>query len=296
MLEEEALENYMKASVITKKIMKFGRELVKTERSYLKIAEAIEEEMRREGGKPAFPVNVSANGNAAHDTPEANDTRLISESDLVKVDFGVMIEGYVTDTAFSYNLSGEHAKQIEAAELALQNALSLVKAGTDVRDLGAEIEKTIKEYGFLPVENLCGHSLEQYNLHAGTEIPNVARGSYVLKEGDVFAIEPFASTGKGSVNEGDYCQIYSLEPHANMSVRLPKSRELLTRVASEHLTMPFAARWFKDMGMLNLSLRDLEKQGILHSYPILKEAQKGSFVAQAETCLIVEKEGAKILV
>jgi methionyl aminopeptidase len=60
--------------------------------------------------------------------------------------------------------------------------------------------------------------------------------------------------------------------------------------------MPFAARWFKDIPMLRLSLADLEKQGILHSYPILKEAKKDCFVSQAETTLIVEKEGAKILV
>lgn len=296
MLEEEALKNYLKASEITKRIMKFGRELVKKENSFLKIAETMEAEIVKEGGKPAFPVNISINGNAAHDTPESNDTRLISDGDLVKVDFGVMIDGFAIDTAFSFNLSNEHAKQIEAAEMALQNALSVVKVGVNVREIGAEIEKTIKDYGFKPVENLCGHSLEQYNLHAGTEIPNVPRGGYTLKEGDVFAIEPFASTGKGYVNEGDYCQIYSLEPHSNMAVRLPKSRELLTRVASEHLTMPFAARWFKDIPMLNMAIRDLEKQGILHSYPVLKEAQKDSFVSQAETTLIVEKEGAKILV
>ncbi len=295
MLSEEARTNYLKASGIAKGIMKFAKELVKTEKSYLKIAEGIEGEIKKAGAQTAFPVNISANGNAAHDTPEANDVRIVNPGDLVKVDFGLMIEGYAIDTAFSFNPSGEHAKQMEAAENALRNAVGMVRAGVNARDIGAEIEKTIKEYGFKPIENLCGHSLEQYNLHAGIEIPNVPRGNHVLEEGEVFAIEPFASTGAGRVNEGDFLQIWSLEPAAPMNVRLPKSRELLTRVLAEHQTMPFAGRWYKDIGMLNLAIRDLEKQGVLHSYPVLKEAQKESFISQAETTLIVEKDGATVL-
>ncbi|MFH0971268.1 MAG: type II methionyl aminopeptidase [Candidatus Micrarchaeota archaeon] len=295
-MDEEELKSYLKASEITKKIMKFGRDYVKRERGYLKIAEAIEAEIAKEGGKPAFPVNISVNYFAAHDTPEVNDIRSVNDSDLVKVDFGVLVDGFATDTAFSYNLSGEHAKQIEAAEMALQNALSMVKAGVNVRDIGAEIEKTIKEYEFVPIDNLCGHSLAQFDLHAGVEIPNVGRGSYILKEDDVFAIEPFASTGIGRVNDGDYLQIWSLEPAAKMAVRLPKSRELLSQIAEQYLTMPFAARWFKDFTMFNMAIRDLENQGILHSYPVLKEARRESVVSQAETCFIVEKEGAKVLV
>ncbi|MFH0972053.1 MAG: type II methionyl aminopeptidase [Candidatus Micrarchaeota archaeon] len=295
-MEADEQNKYLEASDIAKKVMKYGRELVKKEKSYLKIAESMEEETRQLGGKPAFPVNVSANGSAAHDTPEAADIREVNDSDLIKVDFGVMIEGYTIDTAFSFNPSNEHAKMIEAAEIALQNALGIIKAGANVRDIGAEIERTIKEYGFIPIENLCGHSLGQYDLHAGTEIPNVPRGGYILEEGDVFACEPFVTNGTGHVNEGDYLQIWSLEPHSSMNVRLPKSRELLAKIAEDRLTMPFAARWYKDFPMFNLAVRDLEKQGILHSYPILKEAKKDALVAQAETTFIVEAECPKILV
>ena len=120
MLEDHDLEHYLEASAIARKIMKFGRELVKAEKGFLKIAESIENQIIKEGGKPAFPVNISVNGNAAHDSPEASDTRQIAEKDLAKVDFGVMIEGFAIDTAFSYNPSNEHAKLIEAAEMALQ--------------------------------------------------------------------------------------------------------------------------------------------------------------------------------
>ncbi|MEK6843603.1 MAG: type II methionyl aminopeptidase [Candidatus Micrarchaeota archaeon] len=295
-MEIDGLDKYLEASQIAKKIMKYGRELVKKETGYLKIASSIEEETKKLGAKPAFPVNISVNGIAAHDTPELNDTREVKPTDLVKVDFGAMIEGFCIDTAFSYSPNNAHAKLIEAAEMALQNALSVVKAGVSTKAIGKEIETTIKQYGYLPVENLCGHSLEEYNLHAGVEIPNVERGGHILKEGEVFAIEPFASTGAGRVNDGDYCQIWSLNPQSNLNVRLPKSRELLGTVAESYMTMPFAARWIKNQSMLFLSLRDLEKQGALESYPVLKEAKKDAFVSQAETTLIVEENGAKILV
>ncbi len=295
-MEEDALKKYLEASAIAKKVMKFSRELVKTERRFLAIAEKIEKETANLGGKPAFPVNISTNSLAAHDTPEADDARIVKDSDLVKVDFGVQIEGFIMDTAFSYNPSGEHAKLIEASEMALQNALSVIKAGVNVSGVGAEIQNTIRGYGFEPIENLCGHSLEQYDLHAGTEIPNVPRGGHIFEEGEVFACEPFASTGAGRVNDGDYCQIWSLEPHSNMNVRLPKSRELLAKIALDHLTMPFAARWYADFPMFNLAVRDLTHQGILHSYPVLKEAKRDAQISQAETTFIVEKDGPKILV
>jgi len=169
-----------------------------------------------------------------------------------------------------------------------------MRAGVSTKEIGAEIEAAIKKFGFKPIENLCGHSIEPFVLHAGIEIPNVPLGGYTLQEGDVFAVEPFATTGEGRVREnGLVCEIYSLDEVK--PVRLPASRKLVEIVAEEYKTLPFAKRWLAEIPGLQMALNDLLRQGMLHSYPLLRE-REGSLVSQAETDVVVEKDSVKILV
>jgi methionyl aminopeptidase len=161
-----------------------------------------------------------------------------------------------------------------------------------VSEIGKVIQTEIEKRGFKPIANLCGHSLDRFNLHAGEEIPNVERGGYALQAGDVFAIEPFATTGKGWIRQGSVCEIYSLAKLG--SVRLPQSRKLLSFIENEFFTLPFARRQLEEVAS-ELALADLIQQGFLHEYPILVEEGKG-FVSQAETSVIIEENGAKILV
>ena len=159
------------------------------------------------------------------------------------------------------------------------------------------MEAVIKAHGFRPIENLTGHSLAQYNLHAGIDVPNIRTPhSHTLKEGDFLAIEPFATTGAGRVGEGTKVEIYSL-----LSQRLLRGREsrrLQAHVASNYRTLPFAERWlypsFKSKLLLNAALRELILSEALHQYPILKEA-KGGLVSQAEVTVVVEKDSARVL-
>ena len=294
--EEEYLKTYAKVAEIGKKVKAFAREVVPKSASLLQLAETLEAKIKEWGGEIAFPANLSRNGQAAHYTPSSDDETEIGEKDVLKVDLGVGIEGLMVDFAFTHDFSGENGKLVEAAEEAVQNALSVMKAGASTRDVGKEIEKTIKARGFLPVENLCGHLIEPYELHAGVEVPNVERGGYEFQEGQVFAVEPFASSGEGSIREGDFLQIFMVKPDSRGQVRLPRSRELLSRILAERVTMPFALRWYKDAPMLNLSIRDLAKNGVLEEFPVLEEVRKGSLVSQAETTVRIEKDGVEVLV
>ncbi len=297
---EEDYEMLKKAGVIARKVKDHARTLVKPGMGLLEVAEKLEQFIRHEGkdagveAKPAFPINLSVGNNAAHYTPGADDATKVGEKDLLKVDIGVRIDGVCSDTAVTLDFSGENGKLIEAAEQALQNALSVMKAGVSTRKIGEEIEKTIKKFGFKPVENLCGHSIEPYVLHAGIEIPNVPFGNYELQEGDVFAVEPFASTGEGHVREdASVCEIYSIaEPKP---VRLQASRQVMEIVLEEYRTLPFAKRWLAELPGLQVAINDLGKQGVIHGYPLLKE-RAGALVSQAETDVIVEKDSVKVLV
>ena len=295
MVDDAEMKNYLEAARVANSVRETAQELVKPGASLLEVARAVESEIRGDGAKPAFPVNISVNDAAAHYTPKTGDPAVFSEKDVVKIDYGVHVNGFIIDAAFTVDLSGENGKLVEAAEAALSDATSTIKAGVNTHEIGAVIEKAISSRGFKPIENLCGHSLGEFLLHAGKEIPNVARGDYVLREGDVFAVEPFATTGAGRVEDGSYCEIYSLINVRN--VRLPQSRKVLEWLVDECETLPFAKRWVDEKfseATSSLALADLRRQEIVRDYPILKEINKG-LVAQAECTLVVEKDSCRVL-
>lgn len=288
-----ATEQQVKAGGIARSAREKAAEWAKPGVKMLDLAEKIEQYIIEQGGKPAFPVNLSVNNSAAHYTPTADDATLVNERDVLKIDLGVHVEGFIVDTAFTIDFSGEQGKLVEAAEEALQTALATMKAGVNAKEVGAAIQTVITARGFKPVENLCGHLLEPWVLHAGSEIPNLPVHGQELQEGEVYAVEPFATTGQGRVREdGSFCEIYSVVFPKN--VRMPASRKVLEIVAEEYRALPFAKRWLQEIPMLQLAVGDLQKQDVLHAYPLLRDVE-GSLVAQAETTVEVESDGVKVL-
>ena len=292
-MNEEELKHYKKAAEIAAVVLKEVQ--VKPGMKILDLVNGIEKSIENNGGKPAFPANISCNEFAAHDTASLNDERTIGEKDIVKVDIGVHIEGFIADSAITFDLSGENGKLLEAADKALKDAVSTVKAGVNVEKIGGAIEKAIKSYGFKPIENLTGHSLGPYMLHAGIEIPNFeARGTgTILEEGDVIAIEPFATNGVGSVIEAQRTEIFSAV--YEVPVRNTLARQLFKNIKDKYNTLPFAERWVADTFEKKIALRELIKSGSIYSYPVLKEKSNG-LVSQFEHTMIVEKDSATILI
>jgi methionyl aminopeptidase len=289
-MDEEERKKYEKAGEIASKILKNLK--IEKGMKFLEIAEKIENEIISYEAKPAFPVNISCNEVAAHDTPDVNDERTV-EDDILKIDFGVHIDGYIADCAVTYNFSEKHEKLLEASKKALENAVSKVKSGIKISEIGKEIESTIKNFGFNPIQNLGGHFLSKYELHIG-EIPNYEiRSGKILEEGDVIAIEPFCTNGIGYVKESNIYRIYSaieLKPTRNS-----KAREFFNKIENEYDKLPFAERWVVKNIEDRISLLELVRNESLKAYPILKE-KSGGTVAQFETTVIVEKDSGKVIV
>lgn len=293
---EEKIEKLFKAGKIAQEIKKEVLRLIKPGASLYEIAEFVEKRSVELGGKPAFPCNLSINELAAHYTPYNGDETVLKEGDYLKVDLGVHLDGYIADTAFTVRVGMEDDELIEASKEALENAISVIKAGVKINEIGKVIEETIRGYGFNPIVNLSGHVIERYKLHTGISIPNIYRphDNYELNEGDIVAIEPFATTGAGQVIEAPPTLIYMYI--RDRPVRLPQARNLLSYVKKNFSTLPFAYRWVQDLmpeAQLRLALVQLEKAGALYGYPVLKEI-RGGLVSQAEHTVIVEKDGALI--
>ncbi len=294
MLSDEVLEKYLKAGKIASYIKKRVKSIVKPGVSYVDIAYFVEKTIRERGGIPAFPCNISIASEAAHYTPLYNDCRVVPDNGILKVDFGVCIDGYLSDTAVSIDLSGEHEDLIKAAEEALDKAIEIVKPGVKVSEIGEVIEKTIKSYGANPIRNLTGHNLERYRLHAGLSIPNTkVFGGGRIRDGMAIAIEPFATKGIGYVIDSKTITIYSISKPLSKVQKLgvKEAEELYKTIYNERKELPFTERWYTKYMSIDKIRRTIElmyKKKIIVGYPVLIEASGGQ-VAQAEDSIIVNK-------
>lgn len=285
-LPDEVIDLYLEAGRIASAVLKEGVSRILPGSSYAEAVISIEDMVLQKGAGLAFPLNLSINEDAAHDTASPDDARVFVSGDVAKIDLGVQLEGYIADTAMTVDL-GDHGLLIESSREALNHAISVTRPGTPVSDLGSAIQQEIVSRGFRPIVNLTGHGLGRYVIHTRPSIPNIAvPGGGILEPGMVFAIEPFASTGGGRVSDKARTEIYSqigVKP-----VRLPSARKIIDFVR-DRKGMPFARRWIpKDRQ--DFALSNLVSQGILRPYPVLSDIP-GSLVSQHEHTVIVTDDG-----
>jgi len=294
-MNPEELEKWRKAGKLGTELLQYAKSIAKPGTKLLEIAEKVETRMQELGVKSAFPINLSVDAVAAHSSPSYNDEEIAQG--LLKIDLGISVDGYISDLACSIDFTPDqkNKKLIEASQKALQEAIKLIKPGAELKEIGRKIQSTITNEGFAPIINLSGHELKQYNLHSGLTIPNYDNGNMtILKEGMVLAIEPFATTGQGIVQDGRSSGIYKFEEEHNTRDQL--AREILKFIQEEYRDLPFSARWIvKKYGVRGLfSLRSLEEANCLHHFNQLVEKTKMP-VSQAEATVLVTKDGHEVL-
>ena len=288
-MDAEVLEKYKKAGEILVQVRGEASSMIDVGVSILEVANFVEETTRDLGGEPAFPCNISRDRVAAHDTPRPQDGSTFGE-EMVKLDIGVHVDGYIADAAVTVDLGG-HPNLVEASKAGLAAAIELVEPGASTADLGAAIEEAIRGYGYNSVANLTGHGLGRYQAHGEPSVPNrkVEKG-VLLSAGDVIAIEPFATDGVGRISEAPQTEIFSFV--AKRPVRSPPARALLKQIQESYSTLPFARRWLSGE-RIDYALNQLLRAGILHRYPLLWEAE-AALVSQAEDTVIVVENGCEV--
>jgi len=294
-----SLENYTRAGHIASIVRENTRKRNHVGRTLYEICNSIEKEIRDNGGQPAFPVNVSINEIAAHYTAEPDDQIVIKDSDVVKIDLGVHINGYVADTAVTISYDPKYDQLVKVAELSLSEAIKIAKHTTKSSEIGKTIENTISYNGLKPIQNLSGHSLEQYIIHAGKSIPNIRTygSSFLLSSNQAYAIEPFVTTndGLGIVYEGKIRNIYSLI--SRKPTKDKEADEFIMHLWNKFKTLPFALRWLVD-DFGESKARDmveyLIKKKNVRAYPILVEGNN-KVVSQAEHTVFITENLSYII-
>lgn len=296
--EKEAFNKLQQSGKILRETREEIRGFVREGMSIIEVCEQAEGLIKKKGGKPAFPCNVSINEIAAHYTSPPNDTSRIPEKSLVKVDIGAHVDGYVTDTAVTVCFDPEYEGLVETAERALEAAVENIQPGISTSKLGTIIENTIKSRGFKPISNLTGHQIGRYILHTGTSIPNVTQLSFAkIKLGGIYAIEPFVTTpdAAGKVENGQESTIFRF-----VKSRSPKSqysKQLLKYIEENFRTLPFAERWLQHLvpqEHYHEAFHELLESKAIMQYPIFIEMSRKT-VAQAEHTVLVVKDGCVVL-
>lgn len=292
-MDAETKEKYVKAGKIAAEALKYAASLVKKRVALSEVCDKTDEKIIELGGEPAFPTQISMDDVAAHFCPDDDSVKF--ENQVVSIDVGAHVDGFIGDTALTIDLSGENEELVKASREALDNAIKVVKAGVKLGEIGKAIHDTITKYGFSPVRNLSGHGLDEFNIHSKPNIPNYDNGDPTeLEEGDVIAIEPFASKGAGVIYESSNATILQL-------LRKKPVRNMITRQVMKEIenynNLPFCKRWLiKKFGLAktNYALKEMHVLEMLIDYPPLVDQAHG-LVSQAEHTILVTKDGCEVL-
>lgn len=292
-MDKEDIEKLKKAGKTAAQVLGYGKGLIKKDASMVEVLDKTEEKIFELGAKPAFPAQISCNHLAAHYCPDEEDKTVFSDQ-LVCLDVGVHVDGFIGDTAATVDLSGKYSDLVKAAEESLENAIKTIKVGVTLGEIGKAIQDTIQKYGFSPVRNLSGHGLGKYEIHTKPNIPNFDNGDITqIDKGAVFAIEPFASTGAGIVQDSGIATVFELSN--KKPVRNPITRQVLKEIESYN-ELPFTTRWLtrKFGAKAKFALREMEQLGMLHAHHPLADKDKG-MISQAEHSILIDDEGTVVI-
>lgn len=313
-LMENDLKDIRRAADVHRQVRKYAQSYIRPGMTMLEICKKLEEKtLQLVGTKPdwsnylengyGFPTGCSLNHVAAHYTPNNGDKTVLSYDDICKLDFGVHVNGRIVDCAFTVAFDPIFDPLIQATQDATNAGLAA--AGIDARlgEVGAIIQETIESFEFTdkngkvlpikPCKNLNGHSMEPYRIHAGQSVPIVKKSDFAddkMIEGGFYAIETFASTGKGYVVEDGECSHYMkvFDANTNVPLRLKGAKELMRAIDKQFNTLPFCRRWLDDIGQTRhlLTLKHLVDNGLVQDYPPLVDV-KGSFTSQMEHTIVL---------
>ncbi len=288
------MKDFILAGKITAKVREESKKWVKPGTKIIELADKIENRIKELGAKPSFPVNISINDKAAHDTAKPNDERIINSGDVVKIDLGASINGWPGDSAYTVEVDNDkYTNLIKASEEALSNAIKIINHKTKLGVIGKEINDTIKKYGYNPIRNLGGHPLSKNKLHGDFIVPNYNNHSSREIGVGGRAIEPFATTGEGWVVNINEMLIFSLIKQK--PIRNTLARSLLKHIIKYYGPLPFTERWIaKEFKHYEYALKILINEGIIKGYNVLREAS-GGIVAQTEHSLLITQDKTIII-
>jgi len=274
----------------------------------------IEQEVKKVYGKKklekgiAFPTCLSVNEVCGHYSPLKSEPHKLKEGDLVKIDLGVHIDGFIAIAAHTIVVSskndvsaeGRQADAIHAAYNALQVALRLLKPGQKNNDITEAITKVCESYQCNAVEGVLSHELKKHLIDGNNCIINKSTfdqkvDDYEFQVNDVFGLDIIVTTGEGKPKETELrTTVYKRAIEKSYSLKLKASRQFFSELNERYPTLAFSLRSFEDETTAKLAVSECCKHELLHAYPVLAE-KEGEFVAQFKYTVLVLKNSTTVV-
>ena len=277
----------------------------------------------------AFPIGISGDSIVAHYTPtkmsqnqkegltyNLNPDSLISDFQIIKIDYGIHLEGNIIDKAFSVNVHDGELQNvlIESSECAVNNILKSIGVDSRLNELAKEAIEIVEsfEYKDTPikiVENVYSHNILPWKIHGNKFIkPDFSNFDEDLKveENEQYAIEIYTSngTGKAKLVENPYTHSHFRLKNQNIPLLPDNDQNTLVNVVKNYSkTLPFCPNII-DISNLKLNKKTpshtkiiqmcqkLQSIDIMESYPPIIEEDSTSYVAQIEKNIILSKHGS----
>ena len=288
-MDHETIQKLLKAGKVAAQVRReTAMMLSKPGTSFLQAMDSAEEKIIKLGGQIAW-AQMGVNDVAAHYCPEETDVGVSKEGDMIKVDIGVHLDGWIADNAMTVVVgNSEYKDLVKASQNALKAAIKLVRPGVQLWELGEAQYSEAEALGFTTVKNLCGHTIERYKVHAGISIPTYNnKDKTEIQAGWQVALEPFVTNGQGMIKEKLPATVFMVEQ--NKGVRSSYAKKILEQVKPQN-GLPFTTRWLTrtlGRGGTALGMRELLQSEIVQPYPPLAEVAQG-MVAQFEHAMIVK--------
>ncbi|KAJ4989430.1 methionine type [Stagonosporopsis vannaccii] len=319
-MDDEYLSDYRKAAEVHRQVRQYIQTFAKPGVTMSHLADEIEEGVRalvghqgteigdaRKAGM-GFPTGLCLNNVAAHWTPNPGSKDVVLHyNDVLSIDFGVHVNGRIVDSAFTIAHNPMYDGLLEGVKAATNTGLK--EAGIDARisAISASMQEVMESHEVtlngktIPIKainNITGHDILRYKIHGDKQVPFVrSRTTQRMEEGDVFAIETFGSTGRGSIRDDVGVYGYGRKEHVSAKGLHHASAKALLKLIDENFgTLVFSKRYLERVGAKNwqLGMKTLVAAGVVEQYGPLVDVP-GSYVAQFEHTVLLRPNCKEII-
>ncbi|ORY83036.1 peptidase M24, structural domain-containing protein [Protomyces lactucae-debilis] len=324
---ESRFNDLRRAAEVHRQVRGYARRTIKPGMSMTSIANLIEDGTRslvEANGMQSgigFPTGLSLDHCAAHYSPNPKDTIVLEHGNVMKVDFGVHVNGHIVDSAFTMTFDPVYDDLLKAVQEATETGVKAAGIDVVLADIGEQIQETMesfevtikgKTFPVKSIRNLNGHNINPYSIHGGKSVPIIKprednmEYQMRMEEGETFAIETFGSTGAGYVQNVGNCSHYALIPadktsqqyrqQYNSVAKFSAAKHLLHVIETSFGTLPFCRRYLDRLGEEShlLGLSRLVKAGIVNDYPPLDDID-GCYTAQFEHTILLKPTAKEVV-
>ena len=252
----------------------------------------------------AIPTCVSVNNVCGYYSPLPEESAVLNHHDLVKVELGVHIDGYIAAIGTSLvvgataenPVTGPKADVILAAHTAVETALRQMRPGNSNYAVTEAWAKIASDYGVNMVEGVLSHEVKHHVIDGNKSIMGKETFDQHVEEFDfavnqAYVLDVMISTGEGKPRETEYrTTVFQRALDVTYNLKLKASRTFLAEVNRRFPTLLFSLSNFDDQRNARLGVAECTKHNILYSFPVLAE-RPNDLVAQFKVTVLILESG-----